>query len=83
MATTLGLKQAHHQARLYLDSLVSQMSTQSPDYETAFDQAEKLCFYLKLCCTSQAAITRQKVKADVDLLSHICTETTTSGRGKS
>ncbi|MDO8320604.1 hypothetical protein [Rhodoferax sp.] len=74
MATTLGLKQAHHQARLYLDSLVYQMSTQSPDYDTAFDQAEKLCSYLKLCCTSQAAITRQKGNADGGHLARVFTE---------
>ncbi len=80
MATNLELEQAHHQARRYLVSLVWHMSKQKPDYDEAFDKADKLCSSLSVCRIIEASITRQKVKEDVDLLSHICTEATTSGR---
>jgi hypothetical protein len=49
MATNLELEQAHHQARRYLVSLVWHLTTQNPDYDEAFDKADKLCSSLTVC----------------------------------
>jgi hypothetical protein len=74
MATNLELEQAHHQARRYLVSLVWHLTKQNPDYDEAFDKADKLCSSLTVCRIIEASIARQKVKADADLLAHVCTE---------
>ena len=74
METALELEQSHHQARRYLVSLVWHMSKQNPDFDIAFEKAEKLCDALSLCRILEATIARQEVNNDAALLVNVCTE---------
>ena len=60
MEATVELEQSHRQARKCLVSLVWQLSQKDPDFDTAFDKADKLCSALGLCRIIEAGIERRK-----------------------